>query len=73
MDLPHSKTVVVGIDGSQAAVNAAKWAVDGAISRRIRLRLIHVVGRSEAQSHMAEHNGLGAGMWSLGALVKALR
>ncbi len=73
MDLPHSKSVVVGIDGSQAAVNAAKWAVDGAISRRIPLRLIHVVGRSEAQSGIARHFGLGAGMWRMGALQKALR
>jgi nucleotide-binding universal stress UspA family protein len=46
----QSKSAVVGIDGSQAAVNAAKWAVDEAISRQISLRLVHVVGRSEAQS-----------------------
>ena len=50
MDQMHSKSVVVGIDGSQAAVNAAKWAVDEAISRQIPLRRVHVVGRSEAQS-----------------------
>jgi nucleotide-binding universal stress UspA family protein len=50
MDQLHSKSVVVGIDGSQAAVNAAKTAVDEAISRQIPLRLVHVVGRSEAQS-----------------------
>jgi nucleotide-binding universal stress UspA family protein len=35
MDPLHSKSVVVGIDGSQAAVNAAKWAVDEAISWQI--------------------------------------
>ena len=46
----QSKSVVVGIDGSQAAVNAAKWAVDEAISRQIPVRLVHVVGRKEAQS-----------------------
>ena len=50
MDQLHSKSVVVGIDGSQAAVNAAKWAIDEAINRQIPLRLVHVVGRSEAQS-----------------------
>jgi nucleotide-binding universal stress UspA family protein len=50
MDQLHSKSVVVGIDGSQAAVNAAKWAVEEAISRQIPLRLVRVVGRSEAQS-----------------------
>ncbi len=37
MDQLHSRSVVVGIDGSQAAVNAAKWAVDEAISRQIQM------------------------------------
>ena len=50
MDELHAKSVVVGIDGSQAAVGAAKWAVDEALSRRIPLRLVHVVGRKQAQS-----------------------
>ncbi len=35
--------VVVGIDGSDAAVNAAKWAVAEAASRNIPLRLIHAI------------------------------
>ncbi|OBF53296.1 universal stress protein [Mycobacterium sp. 852002-50816_SCH5313054-b] len=35
--------VVVGIDGSQAAINAAKWAITEAISRDVPLRLIHAV------------------------------
>jgi hypothetical protein len=50
MNQLQSKSVVVGVDGSQAAVNAAKWAVGEAISRQIPLRLVHVVGRSEPQS-----------------------
>jgi len=50
MNQLQSKSVVVGIDGSQAAVNAAKWAVDEAISRQIPVRLVHVVGRTEAPS-----------------------
>jgi nucleotide-binding universal stress UspA family protein len=37
------KRVVVGIDGSDAAINAAKWAVTEAISRDIPLRLIHAI------------------------------
>jgi nucleotide-binding universal stress UspA family protein len=41
----HSKSVVVGVDGSQAAVNAARWAVDEAISRRTPLRLVYVIPR----------------------------
>ncbi len=41
----HAKSVVVGIDGSQAAVNVAKWAVDEAIDRQLPLRLVHVIPR----------------------------
>ncbi|MFZ0714586.1 universal stress protein [Mycobacterium sp.] len=39
---PHP-AVVVGIDGSQAAIQAAEWAVDEAASREIPLRLLHVI------------------------------
>jgi nucleotide-binding universal stress UspA family protein len=35
--------VVVGIDGSQAAIQAAEWAVDEAVSREVPLRLIQIV------------------------------
>lgn len=37
------KSVVVGVNGSQAAVNAAKWAVDEAVSRQLPLRLVYVI------------------------------
>ncbi|OBH60305.1 universal stress protein [Mycobacterium sp. E2479] len=37
------KAVIVGIDGSQAAVTAALWAVDEAKSRAVPLRLISVI------------------------------
>jgi nucleotide-binding universal stress UspA family protein len=36
-------SVVVGIDGSQAAIQAAEWAVDEAVSREIPLRLVEVI------------------------------
>src|ERR1700682_1753571 len=36
-----SPSVVVGIDGSRAAVQAALWAVDEAVSRDIPLRLVY--------------------------------
>jgi nucleotide-binding universal stress UspA family protein len=36
-------SIVVGIDGSDAAINAAKWAVAEAASRDIPLRLIHAI------------------------------
>jgi len=40
---PPRPAVVVGIDGSQAAIRAAEWAVDEAVSRELPLRLIHVI------------------------------
>ncbi len=36
--------VVVGVDSSAAAMHAAVWAVDEAVSRDIPLRLVHVSG-----------------------------
>lgn len=35
--------VVVGIDGSRAALRAAEWAVDEAVSREVPLRLVHTI------------------------------
>ena len=44
MNHPQSpERIVVGIDGSDAAINAAKWAATEAISRDIPLRLIHAI------------------------------
>ena len=44
MNHPQSPArIVVGIDGSDAAINAAQWAVTEATSRDIPLRLIHAV------------------------------
>jgi nucleotide-binding universal stress UspA family protein len=39
---PHT-SVVVGIDGSEAAVRAAEWAIDEAVSRNVPLRLVCVM------------------------------
>jgi nucleotide-binding universal stress UspA family protein len=41
-------SIVVGIDGSQAAIHAAEWAIDEAISRGVALRLVHVTHIPEA-------------------------
>lgn len=38
-----TQRIVVGIDGSDAAINAAKWAVAEAVSRNIPLRLVQAV------------------------------
>lgn len=43
-----SQRIVVGIDGSDAAINAAKWAAAEAVSRNIPLRLIHAIPRRRA-------------------------
>ncbi len=43
-------TVVVGVDGSKAAIAAARWAVDEAVSRDIPLRLVYVIEPSESQA-----------------------
>ena len=36
-------SVVVGIDGSPAAIRAAEWAVDEAVSREVPLRLVYAI------------------------------
>ncbi len=41
--LQQAPAVVVGVDGSIAATNAACWAVDEAVSRDIPLRLVYVI------------------------------
>lgn len=40
---PPSPAVVVGIDGSRRAINAALWAVDEAVDREIPLRLVYAI------------------------------
>ena len=37
-----SAPIVVGVDGSTAALNAARWAIAEAISRDVPLRIVHV-------------------------------
>ncbi|HUH69474.1 MAG TPA: universal stress protein [Mycobacterium sp.] len=45
-----SERIVVGIDGSNAAINAAKWAVTEAVSRNIPLRLVHAIPKRHADA-----------------------
>lgn len=47
-------SVVVGIDGSPAARDAAVWAIDEAISRDIPLRLVYVVDPVEPRCDTAQ-------------------
>ena len=41
--MTRRNSVVVGIDGSEAAIKAAEWAIDEAVSRGVPLRLIYVM------------------------------
>ena len=52
------RPVVVGIDGSDAAVAAAVWAVDEAIERDVPLRLVYAVAEAPASSAPYEANDL---------------
>jgi nucleotide-binding universal stress UspA family protein len=53
MNQLDAKSVVVGVNGSRAAANAAKWAIDEAVSRQLPLRLVYVIRRGEAQAGSA--------------------
>ena len=51
MSYPSSPpSIVVGIDGSRAAVGAALWAVDEAVGRDIPLRLVYAIEPTDATS-----------------------
>lgn len=52
------RPVVVGIDGSDAAVATAVWAIDEAIERDVPLRLVYAVGEAPASSAPYEANDL---------------
>lgn len=45
--------IVVGIDDSAAALHAAEWAVDEAVDRDVRLRLVHVVEPTSARAQLS--------------------
>ncbi|MGH3959939.1 universal stress protein [Mycobacterium sp.] len=48
-------SVVVGIDGSRAATQAAVWAVDEAVSRDIPLRLVYVIDSVDLATDDSDH------------------
>ncbi|MEE6177616.1 universal stress protein [Mycobacterium sp. 050134] len=61
------KPVMVGIDGSQAAISAAVWAVDEAISRGVPLRLVSVIKPTHPSSEDYARDLENAETWLRGA------
>jgi nucleotide-binding universal stress UspA family protein len=49
-----SERIVVGIDGSDAAINAARWAAAEAVSRNVPLRLVHAIPADAAGDQSLE-------------------
>jgi nucleotide-binding universal stress UspA family protein len=50
-------SIIVGIDGSNAAIRAAIWAIDEAVSRDIPLRLVNVIAQHpDASLHSSDLN-----------------
>lgn len=47
---PPSPAVIVGIDGSRSAVDAALWAIDEAVDRDLPLRLLYAIEHEEAST-----------------------
>lgn len=54
----NARPVVVGIDGSRAAIGAAVWAVNEAVNRDVPLRLVYVTGTSQPSSAPYEANDI---------------
>lgn len=54
-DFSLAPSVVVGVDGSRAAIHAAVWAVDEAVSRDIPLRLVYVVDQVDLGGAVSDH------------------
>jgi nucleotide-binding universal stress UspA family protein len=44
------KSVVVGVDGSRAALNAVRWAAAEAVNRDVPLRIVHAVSLGDESS-----------------------
>lgn len=51
-----ASSIVVGVDGSTAAINTARWAVDEAVGRDIPLRLVRVVPTRDAACSVGRDN-----------------
>jgi nucleotide-binding universal stress UspA family protein len=70
-------TVVVGIDGSDAALGGARWAAAFAASRSLPVTLLHAIPRLDwhfaSVDEPAEHDGSAAADAVLAAAETAVR
>lgn len=55
-DSCSAPAVVVGVDGSRAAIRAALWAVDEAVGRDIPLRLVYVVDPADLSAAVSDRS-----------------
>lgn len=65
--------IVVGVDGSDAAVDAALWAVPEAISRRAGIRLVHVVDEDAKRDSVARDSDVEYAQQTLRTASAAVR
>ncbi|OBI48844.1 universal stress protein [Mycobacterium sp. E787] len=68
--LAMPRSIVVGIDGSKAAVGAALWAVDEAVSRDAPLRLLCAAERGDADAAQTSLRRAGKAIEAAGKAVK---
>lgn len=68
-----SQRIVVGIDGSDAAIDAARWAAADAASRNIPLRLIHAISQRHTDASGDDSLQVEYGQASLRAADEALQ
>ncbi|OJZ75372.1 universal stress protein [Mycobacterium paraffinicum] len=64
--------VVVGVDGSTGAVQAALWAIDEAVSRDIPMRLVYVIDPRDASTASASEARLAAARTALADAHRAV-
>ncbi|OBG60448.1 universal stress protein [Mycobacterium sp. E735] len=64
--------IVVGVDGSSGAVQAALWAIDEAVSRDIPMRLVYVVDPRDAPTAAASEARLAAARTALADAHRAV-
>lgn len=72
-DAPTAPAVVVGIDGSTAALSAALWAVDVAVGREAPLRLVSAVDTGGTEGPDDAARRLAAAETALADVVSAVK